>query len=389
MMTPFRYVIIGSGLAGYGVARELRRVAPESHITVLTQDAGHFYSKPAISTALAKQKTADGLITMPAEKMMETLKIELRSHFKASAIDAAQHSVTDGDLTISYERLILATGAQPVRPIFTGSANSNFYCINDLLSYSTFRAALTPGARIAIIGAGLVGSEFANDLSSSAHSVVVVDPLTTPLGQLVPPQIGVSVQNALAAQGVDWRLGRTVDAIDHANEGYCLTLSDGQTIKAEIIISAVGLRPEVQLAQAAGLAINRGIIVDDHGRTSDPHIFALGDCAEYPHGLSAYVTPIMSAARAVAATASGNAARFAFPPLSVQVKITACPLVFLPPDRSTHGRWILDDRMGDALKYLFVDADGAASGYAMTGDFCSSRMDLDREIAAGTLRHVA
>ncbi|OAN56263.1 NAD(P)/FAD-dependent oxidoreductase [Sphingobium sp. TCM1] len=389
------HIIIGSGLAGYGVVRELRRNDPNATIMVMTRDAGHFYSKPALSTALAKQKSPDALVTMPAERMVATQKICLRANMRVTAIDTAAHTISVGGENLNYDTLTLATGAQPVRMRLDGNAAEAPFCINALDDYVAFRAALAADMHVAIIGAGLVGTEFANDLSHVGHRVTVMDPLAGPLGQLVPTQVGRAVRDALTGQGVDWRLGMSVTAIDHAVTGYRLTLSDGATVEADIVISAIGLRPDTALAQAAGITVGRGIIVDDHGRTSAPDVYAIGDCAQYPHGLSAYVTPIMTAARAIAATATGTPSSMQFPPLSVQVKTSACPLVLLPPPAGLSGDWRCIEEHEDALKYLFVDGDGAVRGYAMTGRFCDERMDMDKAIHASvigtseSLRHVA
>jgi len=148
-----------------------------------------------------------------------------------------------------------------------------------------------------------------------------------------------------------------------------------------VVLSAVGLRPNVQLAQDAGLDVGRGITVDQTGRTNDPDIFAIGDCAEYPSGLAAYVTPIMAAARAIAPSALGTPTDIRFPPLSVQVKTTTCPVVLLPAPQGVAGAWeeAANDAMG--LKYLFRDGDGTIRGYVFTQEYCQERMDMDRALS--------
>src|SRR3546814_9507730 len=128
-------------------------------------------------------------------------------------------------------------------------------------------------------------------------------------------------------KGVVWNWGRKVVAINTAGSGIRADLDDGSVIEADAGLSAVGLRPHTRLAEEAGLAIGRGIKVDATGRTSDPYIYAIGDCAEYQRGLAAYVTPIMAAARAIAPSALGTPTDIRFPTLSVQVKTTACPVV--------------------------------------------------------------
>lgn len=374
-------VVVGSGLAGYGVLRELRKLSPDARLTLVTQDDGHFYSKPALSTALAKGKVADTLVTTPAEKMAAQLKLDLRAGRIVEAIDRHDKAVLTTGGPIFYDRLVLALGAEPVRPPIDGDAAHRALAVNNLDNYREFREALPDSARVLVMGGGLVGTEFANDLSSSGYRPIVVDMLGHPLAQLVPPGVGDMIRDALREKNVEWHLGRKVLAI-HKNEGGIRAdLDNGMVIEAEAVLSAVGLRPHVQLAQDAGLDVGRGIKVDQTGCTSDPSIYAIGDCAEYPQGLAAYVTPIMAAARAIAPSALGTPTEIRFPPLSVQVKTTAYPVVLLPAPMGVDGQWqeVANDERG--IKYHYHDADGRIRGYVFTKDYCQERGDMDRALS--------
>jgi rubredoxin-NAD+ reductase len=374
-------VVIGSGLAGYGVLRELRKLAPDARLTLVTQDDGHFYSKPALSTALAKGKIADTLITTRAEKMVAQLKLDLRAGRQVEAIDREDRAVLTTGGPIFYDKLVLALGADPVRPPIDGDAAHRALAVNNLDHYREFREKLPDGARILVMGGGLVGTEFANDLAATGYRPVVVDMLAHPLAQLVPARVGTVVRDALAAKGVEWHLGRKVLAIHKAEAGIRAELDDATSIEAAAVLSAVGLRPHLQLAIDAGLAVGRGITVDQTGRTSDPDIYAIGDCAEYPQGLAAYVTPIMAAARAIAPSVLGTPTEIRFPPLSVQVKTTACPVVLLPAPQGVEGRWEETANDEKGLKYLFRDSAGTIRGYVFTQDYCQERMDMDRALS--------
>lgn len=372
-------VVVGSGLAGYGVLRELRKQAPEASLTLVTQDDGHFYSKPALSTALAKGKVADTLITTPGEKMADQLKLDLRAGRLAEAIDRAGKVLLTTGGPVFYDKLVLALGADPVRPPIDGDAAHLAIAVNTLDHYREFRDRLPDGARVLVMGAGLVGTEFANDLVTTGYRPVVVDMLGHPLAQLVPAPVGDAVRDRLAGLGVEWHLGRKVAAIHkHAAGGIRAELDDGTEILADVVLSAVGLRPNVDLARAAGLAVGRGIKVDQTGRTSDPDIFAIGDCAEYPQGPAAYVTPIMAAARAIAPSILGTPTEIRFPTLSVQVKTTTYPIVLLPKPANVEGEWRLADAGEAGLKYLYVDTQGATRGYVLTQDRCQERMEMDK-----------
>lgn len=375
-------VVVGSGLAGFGVLRELRRLSPDARLVLVTLEDGHFYSKPALSTAFAKDKTSETLVTTPSEKMIANLKLDARIGREAEAIDRTGKAVLTTGGPIQYDALILATGAEPIRPHIGGDAAHRAISVNQLEHYDKFRKELPEKSQVLIMGAGLVGTEFANDLVTSGYRPIVVDMLATPLAQLVPPAIGEKIRGALQDAGVTWHLGRKVDAIDYrqSDRGYVATLDDGTPIEADIVLSAVGLRPNVRLAQEAGLEIGRGITVDECGRTSDPSIYAIGDCAEYPNGLAAYVTPIMAAARGIAPSALGTPTAIKFPPLSVQIKTTLFPINLLPPIAAAQGEWreVESDENGD--KHLFVDGNSTIQGYVLTQGKCEERMEMDRMV---------
>ena len=375
-------VVVGSGLAGFGVLRELRKLAPEAKLTMVTLEDGHFYSKPALSTAIAKGKTAATLVISNAEKMITQLKLDARIGREAEAIDRSGKALCTTGGPIPYDALVLATGALPIRPPVEGDAAHRAIAINQLDHYDRFRTELPDGARVLIMGSGLVGTEFANDLVTSGYRPIVVDMLPLPLGQLVPPVVGEKVRDRLAAECVEWHLGRKIVAINYSQPGpgYIATLDDGTTIEAALILSAVGLRPNVTLAQEAGLEVGLGIKVNACGQTSDPHIFAIGDCAEYEHGLSAYVTPIMAAARGIAPSALGTPTEIRFPPLSVQVKTTLLPINLLPPSRTATGEWRTLEEDDDGGKYIFVDTSNVVRGYVLTQEKCEQRMDMDKMV---------
>ncbi len=386
---PAHVVVVGSGLAGYGVLRELRRLSPEARLTLVTLDDGHFYSKPALSTALSKGKAADTLVTTSGEKMAAQLRLDLRSGRAAEAIDAQGQVLLTTGGPISYDGLVLALGAHPIQPTLEGDAVHRLVSVNHLDDYRLFREHLADGARVLILGAGLVGTEFANDLSANGYRPIVVDPLPHPLAQLIPPEAGETVRTALADAGVDWRLGRKVAAVDHSGSGFRATLDDGSAVEADAVLSAIGLRPHVDIAAEAGLEVGRGVKVDATGRTSDPHIYAIGDCAEYQRGVAAYVTPIMAAARAIAPSVLGQPTDIRFPPLSVQVKTTACPVVLLPAPSDASGVWSKTEDGPKGSKYLFRSEQGEVLGYVLTGELCEERVSMDRSLVQAATEGLA
>jgi rubredoxin-NAD+ reductase len=360
-------VIIGSGLAGYAVARELRKLNTELDVVILSADHGGFYSKPMLSNALSSGKTPESIVNGDAVQMASQLKISIRPHCRVSAIDQAAREVTlaDGEKII-YNQLVLALGADQVHLPLSGDGVASILTINDLDDYKKFRVALTGKKRISIIGAGLIGCEFANDLATAGYHVDVIDVSAQPLGRLLPPAGGAFIRQRLEAAGVAFHLNATTQSVDQVQEKLRLTFADGSAIESDIVLSAVGLRARTQLAASAGISVNRGIVVNRLLQTQFDNIYALGDCAEVAGKVLPFVMPITHAARALAATLAGNPTEVRYPAMPVIVKTPACPAVVSPPDFTLKGEWHVEaDQNG--VKALYQDDTGQLLGYALLG----------------------
>jgi rubredoxin-NAD+ reductase len=372
-------VILGSGLAGYNVARELRKLDKDIPLTVISADSGSFYSKPMLSSAFGSGKTAQSIAMSTAEQMATQINGTVRANTRVTAIDAAGRSVSVGAETIAYSKLVIALGADQIRLPIGGSGAGDVLTVNDLDDYAQFRAALKEKSTVAIIGAGLIGSEFANDLIAGGHSVRVIDVAAYPLSRLLPPEGGALLQQKLAALGVVWHFGTGVQCIDRAGDRLRLTLSDGAQFDADLVLSAIGLKPRTTLAQAAGLAVNRGIIVNRRLETSADGIYALGDCAEVSGLVLPYVMPLMNAARALAATLAGKPTDVSYPAMPVLVKTPACPTVVSPPAADAKGAWEVTAD-ADGVKALFKAADGKLLGFALNGKATAERAALTPQL---------
>ena len=372
-------VIVGSGLAGYNVARELRKLDQEIPLTVIAADSAHFYSKPMLSSALGSGKAPAAIAMNTAEQMSAQLSATVRAHVHVTAIEPAQHTVHLHQETLAYSKLVLALGADQIRLTIAGNAAERVMTVNDLTDYTQFRATIAGKESVAVIGGGLIGCEFANDLTSGGFKVSVIDIAPQPLSRLLPPQGATMLQNKLAALGVDWRLGTSVIAIDSSSDKLQLTLANGATIVVDAVLSAVGLRPRIALAQAAGLKTNRGIVVDRHLATSDADVYALGDCAEVAGLVLPYVMPIMHSARALAATLAGKPTPVAYPAMPVLVKTPACPTIISPPPAGIDGQWVVTAD-ADGVKSVFQDAAGKMWGYALNGKATAERAALTAQL---------
>jgi len=372
-------VIIGSGLAGYNVARELRKLDKQTPLTVISADSAHFYSKPMLSSALGSGKAPEKIPMNTAEQMAGLINATLRPRTRITAIDPAQHAVRIGAETVAYSKLVLALGADQIRLPLTGSAAERVMTVNDLEDYTRFRAAIEGKRTIAIIGAGLIGCEFANDLSGAGYRVAVIDIADQPLSRLLPPAGGALLKRRLEALGVAWHLGTGVAAVDANGESVRTTLANGVSFDADVVLSAIGLKPRIALAEAAGLKTNRGIAVSRGLETSAPDIYALGDCAEVEGLVLPFVMPIMHAARALAATLAGKPTPVSYPAMPVLVKTPACPTIVSPPPAGAVGSWSVtaDD---ESVKSLFLGADGKLLGFALNGKATAERATLTQQL---------
>ena len=373
-------VIIGSGLAGYNTARELRKLDKETPLLIITADGGYFYSKPMLSNALASNKLPEAIPLNSAEQMTAQLNAAIRTHTRVTAIDAENHRISIGDEVIAYSKLVLALGARQIRPPLAGDAAAAVLSINNLDEYARFRTAIKDKKGIAIIGAGLIGCEFANDLCAAGYKVDVVDIADQPLPRLLPPAGGAMLREKLAALGVNWHFGSGVRAVDRTTgDRLQITLASGEILIADVVLSAIGLTPELELARAAGLKVNRGIVVDRHLETSARDVFAIGDCAEIAGLVLPFVMPIMHAARALAATLAGKPAAVSYPAMPVLVKTPACPTIVAPPANGAAGEWHVE-KNAESVKSLFLDASGKLLGFALNGTATAERARLAQQL---------
>lgn len=359
-------VIIGTGLAGYNLAKEIRKLDAERPLLLLTSDDGRSYSKPMLSTGYTKNKDADGLAMAGVGQMRESLKADVRTGVRVNAIDrVAKTILVDGE-TIAYGALVLALGADVFRPELGGDGGERVLAVNDLDDYARFRTAAAGKKKIIIIGGGLIGCEFANDLSNGGYQVEVVEPVGRVLPTLLPERASAAVASGLESLGVKFHFGHSVKGVWKKDDGVEVELSNGERLAGDLVLSAIGLRPRVSLAQTAGLEVGRGVKVDRCLRSSDASIYALGDCAEVEGKVLLYVLPLMAAARALAKTLTGTDTAVQYPAMPVQIKTPVCPVIVSPVAPGTAGAWEVEAE-GNDVKAVFKAPDGAVLGFALTG----------------------
>nr|WP_298146899.1 FAD-dependent oxidoreductase [uncultured Pseudomonas sp.] len=372
-------VIIGTGLAGYNLAREFRKLDGDTPLLLISADDGRSYSKPMLSTGFAKDKDADALSMAEPGAMAEQLKAEIRTHTRIRGIDPGHRQLWIGEEAVPYRDLILAWGAEVIRVPVEGDGAEAIFSINDLEDYARFRAAAAGKRRVLILGAGLIGCEFANDLSLGGYQVELVAPCEQVMPGLLHPAPAAAIQAGLESLGVRLHLGPVLTRLEKAGDGLQAHLSDGNCIACDLVLSAIGLRPRIDLAAAAGLAVNRGVMVNRELRTSHANIYALGDCAEVDGLSMLYVMPLMNCARALAKTLAGVPTAVAYGPMPVTVKTPVCPLVVSPPPRGTSGEWTVHGSGAD-IQALCHDASGALLGYALTGTAVQEKLALNKAL---------
>ena len=372
-------IIIGTGLAGYQLAREFRKIDQTLPLTLITADEGRFYSKPLLSTALTHGKDHTALTTATAEAMATQLNATIRTHSTVTRINPMTKTIAIGEEELPYAKLVLACGADVIKAPLTGDGVDDVMSINHLYHYAMFQEFIKNKKKIAILGAGLIGCEFANDLVNAGYEVDIIAPASTPLNLLIPPSIGKLLQKALADHGVRWHLESVVNTVTKTPNGFSLALSNGETLATEFVLSAIGLVPHTTLAKNTGIKTERGIVVNRYLETSIKEIYALGDCAEVEGHVLPYITPLINCARALAKTLAGTNTPVEYPAMPVTVKTPAHPLVICPPPQGMPGNWKITHDSPD-VRALFYNEKAEIRGFVLTNAAVKDRLELVKQM---------
>lgn len=367
-------VIIGSGMAGYAAAREFRKVNAEHELIMICADDAANYAKPTLSNAYTGKKAPEQIALGDAEKMAAQLNMQILNHTWVKSIDAAAHQLTlqnaEGAASVqAYSKLVLAVGANPIRLAIAGDGSDDIHVVNSLNDYKAFRAQIDQcnEKRVVILGAGLIGCEFANDLQNTGHTVTVIDLAPLPLGRLLPAHVAEAFKSNLEETGIHFVLGTTVDKVTKETDGhYAVTLANGQSFNADIVLSAIGLQPNIALAKEADIQTSRGVITNAGLETNQPDIYAMGDCAEVNGTLLPYVMPIMQQARALAKTLNGEHTAVHYPAMPVAVKTPAAPLTVLPAPLDAEVTWETEET-DDGMLAKATDGEGTLRGFVLLG----------------------
>ncbi len=288
MTTSSTFAIVGGGLAGAKTAEALRDKDFDGHIVLFAAEERLPYERPPLSKDYLAGNKAFGDFAAASSAWYRDHNVELRMGTEVSAVDPKGHTVSlpDGD-TVSYDKLLLATGSRSRRPPIPGADAAGVHYLRTVDDADSLNSALPEGSSLAVIGAGWIGLEVTAVARARGVNVTVVEMAEVPLMGALGREVGEVFARLHREHGVDLRVGAAVDEImttDGTATG--LKLGDGSEVAADAVLVAVGAQPNVALAEQAGLAMgDGGVLVDASLRTSDPDIFAVGDIAAAEHPL--------------------------------------------------------------------------------------------------------
>ncbi|MBV7379771.1 nitrite reductase large subunit NirB [Maritimibacter dapengensis] len=363
-----KLVIIGAGMASGRAIEHLLEAAPGAFdITLFNAEPRGNYNRIMLSPVLSGEKTYEEIVTHDAD-WYEANGVTCRFGEKVVEVDRARKVVVGEKGEVPYDQLIFATGSNAFIIPMPGHDLPGVVTFRDLEDTGAMiEAAGKPGSRAVVIGGGLLGLEAAAALRLRGMDVTVLHIATHLMERQLDPAAGYLLKKDLERRGINVILEAQSKEIVGNGRAEQVNLADGTELPCDIVVMAVGIRPAVSLAQECGLACGRAIEVDAQMRTSDPSVFALGECVEFEGNLFGLVAPLYDQAKVLAATLTGGEATFAMRELSTKLKVTGCDLfsagdfaegegrediVFRDPARGVYKRLVIEnDTLVGAVMY--------------------------------------
>jgi nitrite reductase (NADH) large subunit len=322
-----RLVIIGNGMAPGRMLEHLFRLAPDRYdVTIFNAEPRVNYNRLMLSPVLAGEKSYADIITHD-DAWYESHGITLHKGMPVVAIDRATRTVTGKDGTASpYDQLVIATGSTPFVPPVPGHDLAGVLTYRDLDDVEAMLEASARGGRAVVIGGGLLGLEAAAGLRTRGMDVTVLHLMPGLMERQLDDAAGAMLAHSFEDRGIHILTQANTKSIEGNSRVERVCLADGTVIECDLVVMAVGIRPASWLAKDAGLVVNRGVVVDDQLQTSDPAIFALGECAEHRGTCYGLVAPLYEMAETLASVLAGSEASYAGSAISTRLKVSGIDL---------------------------------------------------------------
>lgn len=299
-------VVIGNGMAGVACVEQILRHAPQFEITIFGDETHINYNRILLSSVLAGEKDVDD-ITLNGLDWYQKNGIGLKLGVRVSAIDTHNKTVKgdDGGIT-AYDKLIIATGSSAFMPPIEGIGKKNVYAFRNLDDTRALLERSMPGRKAVVIGGGLLGLEAARGLQVQGCEVTVVHLTPTLMDRQLDPTGGSYLKSKMERIGVRVLTAKSTRALLGNGKVEGVEFTDGETVGADVVVVAAGIRPNADLAKQAGIEVNRGIVVNDYMETSNPDVYAVGECVEHRGVCYGLVAPLYDQGKVLAATITGN-----------------------------------------------------------------------------------
>jgi rubredoxin-NAD+ reductase len=371
-----RIIILGAGLAGQLVVKALRENASEAEIQIFSAHSAGFYSKPSLSNLFTQGKSPEQLVMKDESALMSAYNCDIHTNTHVLSIDRNQKAIHTTKGLFEYDKLVLALGAEPPKMQWLPES-ANVFRVNHIDDYHKFYPRVHNNAHIVIIGGGLIGVEFAHDIAPFCHQVTLIEKMPGLMAAMLPKEVGSALEDALTQRGVRVMTGSDLSQINDQG-GHVSLVVDGKQLIADTVLAAIGLRPNTQLAQDAGLAVNLGIQVNQLGQTTDPDIYALGDCAEVCGIVKFYVAPLRACSAVVAQNLVGGHQKIVYDPMPVMLKTPSYPICFCYLTAPKTWEVTVD---AEGIKALAHEGDNLV-GYVLTDKKLADRLRYKKAMAS-------
>ncbi|ASV56595.1 Nitric oxide reductase FlRd-NAD(+) reductase [Lelliottia jeotgali] len=358
-------VIIGSGFAARQLVKNIRKQDANVPLTVIAADSMDEYNKPDLSHVISQNQRADDLTRQTAGEFAEQFNLRLFPHTWVTDIEASARVVKGKDQQWQYDKLVLATGASAFVPPVQG--RELMLTLNSQQEYQASETTLRDAQRVMIVGGGLIGTELAMDFCRAGKAVTLVDHAASILSALMPAEVSSRLQHRLTEMGVHLLLKSQLQSLMKIDNGIRATLGSNRSVEVDVVIAATGLRPETALAHRAGAEINRGVKVDSYLQTTQPDVYALGDCAEINGQVLPFLQPIQISAMYLAKNLLGASAPLKLPAMLVKVKTPELPLHLAGETQRQDLNWqMMIEPQGMVAKG--ADTDGQLRAFVVSED---------------------